>query len=184
MGCYCSKTIYNDDTTGKRYSITVLGLPGTGKSSVVEYISGEYDQRLRPISTYGVIVKTVEYIDSIITFYDCGGTLDHEFYWNTSLRKSNAVIILFDPLSIHYGYSYTRDLLEMTAPIINELNIPILAVLMKTKSNKDVSRIQKLLDMNFSDSTIRFSIHSTLSEEFLDDFHWLLSEVRRNIVFL
>jgi GTPase SAR1 family protein len=102
MGSCNSKTIFNDTEGAAPLQITILGLPGVGKTSIVEYLAGEYNPQLRPITTSGVIVKNVVNKGDNFIFFDCGGKKYLADDWNHFISKSQAVIYVFDPLSILY----------------------------------------------------------------------------------
>ena len=182
MGCCNSKTIYNDTEGAGPTRITILGLPGVGKTSIVEYLAGEYDPHLRPITTQGVVVRNIVNHGESFIIYDCGGMRDREDDWNICIQKSQAIIYVFDPVSIHHGYIFTKELLKSTAPEVKKKNIPVLALMLKTRNNGAIPRLKNLLAEFLSGARIHLAIHPTLNEEFDNSFSWLATEAKRIII--
>lgn len=180
MGCgWCSaKRISNEYPFSEHIPIAIIGLPGVGKTSIVEYLAGEYDPKLRPISTLGVIIRSVDYNGQEIIFYDCGGTRDHEPYWKSSIEESAGVIFVFNSLSIHHGYSFTKNMLVTVADTVIKKDIPILAVLLKAQGTSAATRVQYLLEQNFGTQKVRFDTLPSVEEGFTVCFDWLVKEAQ------
>lgn len=181
MGCCNSKTIYNDTGSDSPIKITFLGLPGVGKTSIVEYLAGEFDPKLRPITTQGVVMHNIVNNGENLIIYDCGGMRDREEDWNECIRKSNAICYVFDPLSIHHGYVFTKEMLKATSEEAKKRDIPILAVMLKTRNNGAIPRLKNLLTEFFPDRRIRLVIHPFINEEIDQSFAWLITESKRPV---
>lgn len=174
MGCCGSKNIKNDPDPPDPLRICLLGLPGVGKTSLVEYVAGEYDPHLRQIPTFGTVVRCVRYKEYKCIFMDCGGSAGHDDDYIESIQKANAVVYVMDPVSIHHGYSFTKQLLDKTAEEVKNRKIPVLFAMLKTKNQSILPMIKSLVDPYFMGNVYQITTHSSLNDGFLDSFDWLL----------
>ncbi|EAX92062.1 ADP-ribosylation factor, putative [Trichomonas vaginalis G3] len=174
MGCCGSKSIQNDTDPPMPLRICLLGLPGVGKTSLVEFVAGEYDPHLRPIPTLGVVVRCVKYKDQKCIFMDCGGSSGHDDDYDNCIKQANAVIYVMDPVSIHHGYTFTKQLLDKTAEDVRNQKIPVLFAMLKTQNESIVPMVGSLVDQYFYNSVYKIKTHASLNDGFSESFDWLI----------
>ena len=66
--------------------------------------------------------------------------------------------------------------------LIEKKNIPVLALMLKTRNNGAIPRLKNLLAEFLSGARIHLAIHPTLNEEFDNSFSWLATEAKRIII--
>ena len=182
MGCSSSRSVNNDSEIINPVKITILSFPGVGKTSLIEYLAGEYEPDLQPIETNGVVVRNINTCDHQFLMYDCGGRNDNKNEWRVCITNSDAVIYVFDTVSIQHGYIFTKEMIELTVPFVKKMNIPVLALLLKSNDEIAISRLGTLLNIYFVDLNLNFTHHSSLNDSVQESFSWLVAEIKKNVL--
>ena len=168
MGCVSS---------GVANSVTVcmLGLTGTGKTSLIEALLCEYSPMNPPISTYGIIEREVEINKKNYIFLDVPGMLFDSDEWQIAISKSDAVIIMFDPTTLSLMYNHVQTQFAEFAPMVLKRKIPALALINKVteKSDEIEQKVQVLMDQ-FKDNKVSYLFHMT-RKDIIAEVAWLES---------
>jgi len=144
MGCCSSSSVSSGTPGNKVYRFTILGLPKCGKTSIVEYLAGDYEKDNPPVDTVGMIHRKFNFKGNTYCFDDFGGISIFEAEKADSLAKCDAAVFVFDHASIVYCLNHINDLFEHASPILKEKMIPSLVLITKSDQeflNKSISGI-------------------------------------------
>jgi GTPase SAR1 family protein len=94
MGCCCctAPPVASDPLL----PIAVIGLPGTGKTSFIEFLAGEFNLRDPPVTTGGLIQRQVNVRGHAYLFYDVCGYAAFADAWLDVIRRSRVIVLFFD----------------------------------------------------------------------------------------
>ncbi|EAY09901.1 hypothetical protein TVAG_374080 [Trichomonas vaginalis G3] len=162
-----------------RVIITVMGLPGTGKTSIIDYLAGEYDPSLPPIETIGISIKSVVLHDREFIFLDTNGLFAHQDEWKDCIEKSDGVILCFDALSLSCAYNSVKLMFTTVYDLIIQKNIPVLGIMTKT-DNPDLQEyklVQSIFEKSFRKEKCSLKQIKRLDDKIFDIFQWLEDNV-------
>lgn len=171
MGCCCS----TDDEQVSSIPITIVGLPGVGKTSVIEYLANDYDPQDPPVSTNGVIIRQIYIHQHLYLFYDLCGYTSHSDEWIDCCSRSDAIVFVFDPHSINNARMHHSSLFKVLAPIIVEKKIPTLALFNKDDDKTDFQPVADELKAAVDGAPFHSARIKKLSPELFDIFEWIES---------
>lgn len=171
MGCCCSA----DEEQISTIPITIIGLPGVGKTSIIEYLADDYDPQDPPVSTNGVIVRQIIIHQHLYLFYDLCGYTSHSDEWVDCCNKSEAVIFVFDPFSINNAKMHHSSLFKTLSPIIIEHKIPTLALFNKADETTDFDSVANELKLSIPNVPFHSARINKLSPELFSIFEWIES---------
>ncbi|KAK8886743.1 hypothetical protein M9Y10_042211 [Tritrichomonas musculus] len=171
MGCCCS----SNEEQESCIPITIVGLPGVGKTSIIEYLADDYDPQDPPVSTNGIIVRQILIHQHLYLFYDICGYTSHSEEWIDCCSKSEAIIFVFDPFSINNARMHHTSLIKMLSPIILQKKLPTLAIFNKADDSTNFDGVANEL----KDSIPGIPFHSAriqkLSPDLFKIFEWIES---------
>ena len=178
MGCGTSATVIAADPQIP-ICITLLGLPGTGKTSILEYLAGEYDPSFPPISTVGTSIRNIEVHQKYYEFYDTCGYLSHKDDWIPCIEKSDGIILVFDPTAIDYSSLSITQLMEDMGPIITEKKAPVLCIMTKTDDPEcaQMGVLKHYVERYLKDTFYSIQLIKKLDDTIFDIFKWLEENV-------
>jgi predicted GTPase len=156
--------------------ITVLGLPGVGKSSVIESLAGEYNSHdPPPETTSGINQRTVELHGRTYLFYDVCGYTSHSNEWIECISRSSAVICVVDPKMIEEAPIHLESLYRTIAPAIVKRGIPTLTLVNRHRAGVDLTGLEQFIKSGFGDCPVHLAKVSHLNQALLTEFEWLES---------
>lgn len=170
MGCCCSS---NEDKNP--ISIAVVGLPGVGKTSLIEYLADDYNPEDPPVATNGIIQRQVHIHRHLYHFYDVCGYTSHSDEWVECCEKSDAIIFLFDPFSLKKAKMHNSALIKTLAPTISKKNIPVLALLNKAEGETTFSETATELKNAVPNVPFYSNEISQFSQDVYRIFEWIES---------
>ena len=175
MGCCCSA----GDVIEKITAVTILGLPNAGKTSIIESLAGEYDPGDPPVQTSGIVQRGVEINGKEYMFYDVCGYSSHSDDWSRCIRKSEAVIIVFDPIGIKEAHIHAEGMITTVKEIIIEMNVPTMFVINKIKDEDQGIELREIVKI-WGDGIPQLQIVEISSLDqmsLIKEFEWIESYV-------
>ena len=172
MGCISSKNVDEGFIP-----ITIVGLPGVGKTSIIEFLADDYNPEDPPVGTNGVIQRLVKVHKNTYLFYDICGYTSHSDEWIDCCSKSDAVIFVFDPKSIDYAKMHNTNLFHVLSPIITEKKLPILAILNKAEDNVPFDDVVEEMKTIIPEVPLQSFRIKALDDELFHAFEWIESYV-------
>lgn len=170
----CSPSISAADSY-ERITITVLGLPGTGKTSIIDYLAGEYDPSLPPIETIGISIKSVVIHNKEYIFLDTNGLFTHHQEWKECIEKSDGIIICFDALTISSALNPVKLMFSSLLEMLEGKDIPILGIMTKT-DDPNLSEyviVQNVFKKHFSTKNYSIQQIKRLDDKLFTIFEWM-----------
>lgn len=158
--------------------ISVLGLPGVGKTSIVESLGGDYNSHDPPTETLGVMQKCVDVHGNSYLMYDVCGYLPHADEWLDCLGKSVAVIIVVDPVVLREQSIHLQNFFDIVGPMIAEKILPTLILVNKCDSSVNVGGVEMMAKAKIGKAPMKLATISHLNQSLLDEFEWLESLVK------
>jgi GTPase SAR1 family protein len=178
MGCCCCSAGTGDEL-GTR--IAVLGLPGVGKTSLVEFFAGDYSSKDPPIETNGILQRLVEIHKRTYTFYDVCGYTTHIDEWLSVVRECEGALIVFDPLVLQYAKLHITTLFKSFSSELVSRRMPTLCLVNKTDSNEDVAAITEFAKRYLSGTDWRVAKVRHLDHRVWDEFEWLEKRLQQKL---
>ena len=132
MGCAASSQISSIESSIPT-TVTFIGLSGTGKTTLIEYLAGDYDPNSPPISTIGTYIREIHIANRTFIIFDTCGLISHTNEWIECIYKAEAIVMIFDPVSIDFSSLSLAQMFKIIGPAILEKNVPILVIMTKTK---------------------------------------------------
>ena len=120
----------------KEIRILVLGLEGSGKTTLVDSLINihtdrkERDAHFTPSSTNGFEIKTLEFNEFSLHFWDIGGSDDNKQFWSNYYDSTNILIWAIDSFDVN---KFEQSKAELEAVLQNQalLETPLLIVATK-----------------------------------------------------
>lgn len=175
MGCCCSA----GDVIEKITAVTILGLPNAGKTSIVESLAGEFDPSDPPVQTSGIVQRGVEINGKEYMFYDVCGYSSYSDDWCRCITKSEAVIIVFDPIGIKEAHIHAEGMINAVKETIIEGNVPTMFIINKIKDEQEGSELRDIVK-KWGDGISQLKIveMSNLNQmSLIKEFEWIESYV-------
>lgn len=176
MGCGSSQDVGLGENT---IPITVLGLPDTGKTSIIEFLADDYHPDDPPVSCNGIVQRTVIVHQKSYLFFDTCGYTSHSDEWIQCIDKSEAIILVFDPMVIDSAKIHVQALVEIIAEPLKSKKIPILIIINKSKDDTTTENIEELIHTNLPDANTHYSLIKKINEEVFSAFEWIESFVAK-----
>lgn len=173
MGCANSSTVVGTTLNETPYCITFLGLSGVGKTSIIEYFTGNYDESDPPIHTNGIVINDVNIKQIKYRLYDVSGFQSHTLEWQSCIEKSDCVVIVVDPTGIDAGMDFTRDSISRVSDDIVERKIPVFLILNKSTSDVSTEPVENMLSSLFSGVQYSYKSITKINEELNPVFDWI-----------
>jgi len=170
MGCHPSQVSSYEEKT---YQVVIFGFPRVGKTSFVEFLCNEYNEKDPPVSTSGVLIRELKFRDKNYRIIDY--TWPQIYKWEDFIDKSHGAIVITDKSGVCEGISFTQDLIRNIEQKIIEKNIPIMLLVNKIDDDVDISDIISLMDQTFSFTPHRVFRSRCVSNEMVDAFMWMNS---------
>ncbi|OHT06975.1 ADP-ribosylation factor [Tritrichomonas foetus] len=170
MGCCCSR-----DVQELIIPVTVLGLPGVGKTSIIEFLADDYNPQDPPVGTNGIIQRQIRIHQNMYLFYDICGYTSHSDEWIDCCRKSEAVMIVFDPQSIQNAKMHNTNLFNTLSPIINDKKLPTLAILNKADEETQFDDVVDELKAVIPNVPLQSFKITALNKDVFQAFEWIES---------
>ena len=159
-------------------TLCMLGLPGVGKTSIIEALAGEYNEKDPPIATNGIIKRELEIKGHIYRFLDLCGFLSHAEEWEMAIEQSDAAVLVFDPLAIETAYVHIKNQFDIYGPLIQERKIPCLVVINKT-NGENLQLRKKLFDLiGEIQRSKAIELNKLTKEEIGKEIEWIRSYLR------
>ena len=177
MGCANSSNVVSTSLNDSPYIVTFLGLTSVGKTSIIEYLTGNYDPNDPPIHTNGIVINDVNVKQIRYRLYDVSGYQSHTGDWNQCIDQSNCVVYVVDPTGIDAGFAFTKDVIERTSARIVDKKIPVYIMFNKCKDNIDISSIDSIFTTYFSSVPNSYGIMYRIGPKILEMFDWIESVV-------
>lgn len=171
MGC-CNSS---DEEQESAIPITIIGLPGVGKTSIIEYLADDYDPQDPPVSTNGIIVRQIIIHQHLYLFYDLCGYTSHSDEWIECCKKSEAIMFVFDPFTINNARMHHSSLFKILSPIILEKKMPTLAIFNKADENTDFDAVVNELKSTIPGIPFNSFRIRNLSPQLFAIFEWIES---------
>jgi GTPase SAR1 family protein len=157
--------------------ICVLGLPGVGKTSIVESLGGDYNSHDPPTETCGVLQRCIDINGNSYLIYDVCGYMPHSDEWLECLANCVAVMIVVDPVMLHDAGSHLQRFFDIVGPVIIERNLPTLTLVNKCDATVDLSALELLLKAKLGKVPSKLATISHLNQALLNEFAWIESFV-------
>ena len=132
MGCAASSQISSIEASVPT-TVAFLGLSGTGKTTLIEFLAGEYDPSSPPVSTIGTYIREIHIANRAFIVFDTCGLISHLEEWVESINKAEAIVFVFDPVSIDFSSISLAQMFKVVGPAIALKKIPVLVIMTKTK---------------------------------------------------
>ena len=154
----------------KELTITIIGLPGAGKTTLVRAMSNE-DTEAPVVPTIGARASSVKIGNIQFNIRDIGGHKTHQTLWEYYYESSNIVIYVVDS-SDEEAISTSESQLETILENENLTNIPFLIVANKQDlpeslpANDIISRLklQNIEDRNLHLFCVSAKMKTNISE--------------------
>ena len=174
MGCGTSATII-PAAPQIPVLLTFVGLPGTGKTSIIEYLAGEFDPALESISTAGTSIRNIEIHEKYYEIYDTCGYLSHKDDWIPCIQNSDGIVLVFDPTAMDYSSLSVTQLFEAISPVLNEKKVPVLTIMTKTDDieSPQFNTLQTHVTRYLKDCTYSVQVIKLLDDKVFEVFSWL-----------
>jgi GTPase SAR1 family protein len=168
MGCCGSAAV----AVGQLIPISIVGLPGVGKTSVVEALAGGYNSHDPPTETLGIMQRSIVIHERSYLFYDVSGYTLFSAEWIECIEKSLAVIIVFDPKMLDEGRAHVEFFYNVVAPTLIKKRLPTLTLVNKY-DNSDLSELEALMKSKLGTIPMKLATISHLNEALLHEFEWI-----------
>ena len=136
MGCTPSAQVYSDALSRAPLCVTVIGLPNSGKTSLIDYMKGEFDPSSPPIQTYGTVISSAFINNRKYLLYDVSGDLEYKVAWGDSLKPSDCVVIVLDVSTAAVVNVFVKGMLDEVSSMISD-EIPVMCLINKMDISKD-----------------------------------------------
>jgi GTPase SAR1 family protein len=157
--------------------VAVVGLPGVGKSSIIESLAGEYNSHDPPTETAGVSQRTIELHGRAYLFYDVCGYTSHSNEWIECISQSRAVICVLDPKMLAEAPIHVQSLYRTIGPAIVQRHLPTLTLVNKYRPAVDLAPLEQLMNTTFIDCPMHLATVTNLNQTLLAEFEWIESLV-------
>ena len=182
MGCDASSQIASADPNIPTI-VAFIGLSGTGKTTFIEYLAGEYDPEFPPISTIGTYIREIHIQNRSFLVFDTCGLICHVEEWLGSIDKADALVMTFDPPSINFASITLAQIFKLIGPAIAMKKIPILVLMTKTK---DLNCTQfKIIDLYlqsyFKDNNYIVRALEKPDDSIFENFQWIIDNTTQQL---
>jgi GTPase SAR1 family protein len=174
MGCCCTAQAVRGTPATR---ISVLGLPGVGKTSFIEFLCGEYNRHDPPIPTGGLTQRQVMFHGRPYLLYDVCGYARFAPAWVEVVQKSAGVILMFDKRIIETAFIHVVAMYEAIAPEIVHRRLPTLVLMNAPELPEDMAPFQALNATKLAGTTAKMWIISRFDQDALDAFAWLEQQI-------
>ena len=181
MGCANSSNVVSTTLNESPFFITFLGLTSVGKTSIVEYLTGNYDPNDPPIHTNGIVVNEVCIKQIKYRLFDVSGFQSHTGEWNQCIEQSNCVVYVVDPTGIDAGFAFTKDVIERTSPKIVEKKIPVYFMFNKCKEDTDVKLVHYIFEKYFEGIQCSYGKMYQIGPKIDEMFDWIESVIMHDV---
>lgn len=145
MGCTSSTQSIVSYNNKIPYIITFLGLPGVGKTSIIEYVANEYNPDYPPPHTNGILYRDICLNDINYCLVDTSGYDSHFEEWEASLKESDGAVLVLDELSLTDGIFFGKDFMQRVCPLICQNKLPTIVFVLKIKDDFDFLPLEQLV---------------------------------------
>jgi GTPase SAR1 family protein len=174
MGCCCAAPPVASDAP---LPIVVLGLPGVGKTSFIEFLAGEFNPRDPPITTAGLIQRQLNVHGRAYLFYDVCAFVSFADVWLDIVKKSRAIILVFDRPTLEHGFFHVTSTYEKLAEPIVQRKLPTLILVNRAADPIDLSELESLNAKHLSGTAHRTTAFPTFGSAVLKSFEWLVADL-------
>ncbi|EAY07415.1 ADP-ribosylation factor, putative [Trichomonas vaginalis G3] len=179
MGCANSSAVMGPSLNENPICVTLLGLSGVGKTSLIEYVAGVYNPDDPPIHTNGIVLTDIIIGQLKYRFYDVSGFPSHTSEWNKCIGDSDCVIYVVDPTGIDAGLAFTQDTINRTRDNVVSRKLPVYILLNKAPPETSLENIYSVMEKYFYNVPHEFGRIHRLNNDVLKIFEWIQTQVQK-----
>jgi GTPase SAR1 family protein len=175
MGCCCTAPPVASDSL---LPIAVLGLPGVGKTSFIEFLAGDLSLRDPPVTTGGLIQRQVDVQGHAYLFYDVCAYAGFADVWVDVMQKSRAIILFFDRASLDDSFVHVASMYQKLSGLIVQRQLPTLVLVNRAEDPINLGPLEDLNAEHLAGTTYRMAAFVSFDQELFHFFEWLVGQVR------
>jgi GTPase SAR1 family protein len=156
----------------------VLGLPGVGKTSFIEFLAGDFNPRDPPVTTGGLIQRQVDVRGRAYLFYDVCAYVQFADAWLDLIRKSRAAVLVFDRAALEHAFAHVTSTYEKVAGPIVQRRLPTLVLVNRAQDPMDLAPLEALNAAHLSATPHRMAAFAAFDAAATQSFEWLADQLR------